>query len=118
MIKLIFSVGPSGVCWAVDKKETVPSYPLDIRNIKKDIKKGTLWFCPQRFGVGLEQRTQASLAPSGSPSLAGVSHVNTFYFVCLVDHFPHTDYGDNTAGFQACIHFCWAGRGVGHLTKE
>ena len=31
---MVFSVGPSGVCWAVDKKETVLNHPLDIRFIK------------------------------------------------------------------------------------
>ena len=83
MMMMIFSVGPSGVCWAVDKKETVPNHPLDTRYIKSkmfkvqlssfDIIEGaTISSFLQRFGVVLEQRTRASLAQSGSPSLAGM----------------------------------------------
>ena len=93
---MVFSVGPSGVCWAVDKKETVLNHPLDIRFIKIRMVKDQLLnkrpqynLFHQRSGVVLEQRTRASLAQSGSPSLAGVWTLFTCF--CVIDHFPYTD---------------------------
>ena len=105
VVIITFSVGPSGVVWAVDKKETVPNHPMS-RWLSCYWKKAAVYFFLSKVWRRLGSKNMSIIGTKWQ-SVTGRSQSHLTW----IWHFNHTH-------FKACIHFCWPSRSVGHLAQE